>query len=332
VYHESATFDTKKQATFWGLSLEKKLQRDGVTSTISQMTTVDNVLTLHESTLNQVNREMRGFDASLKALHSASFASRPISAVKTHDIVQWAISHAETRAPATVLHTLMTLRSAYTTARAVHGVPTDVLVVGDAVTQLMKLGIAATSREVHRRVSDDEIDKAVTAYEKSSGIAFPLRLIANLAVAFPRRRGELLTMRWEHYDGKQIKLLDTKSPTGKRDEIVPIPPLAKALLDTLPQKESGVILPYAPASVGSAFIHAVQKAELPPARFHDLRHEGISRLFEMGLGIPSVSLISGHKNWSTLKRYTNLQPKNVLEEINASSKRAQEASAKSEGT
>ncbi|WP_244133623.1 tyrosine-type recombinase/integrase [Burkholderia gladioli] len=41
--------------------------------------------------------------------------------------------------------------------------------------------------------------------------------------------------------------------------------------------------------------------------FHDLRHEGASRLFEMGLNIPHVAAVTGHRSWSSLKRYTHLR-------------------------
>ena len=41
--------------------------------------------------------------------------------------------------------------------------------------------------------------------------------------------------------------------------------------------------------------------------FHDLRHEGISRLFEMGCNIPQVACVSGHRSWQSLKRYTHIR-------------------------
>jgi hypothetical protein len=40
---------------------------------------------------------------------------------------------------------------------------------------------------------------------------------------------------------------------------------------------------------------------------HDLRHNGISRLSEIGRNIPQVSAVSGHRSWSSLKRYTHLR-------------------------
>ena len=41
-------------------------------------------------------------------------------------------------------------------------------------------------------------------------------------------------------------------------------------------------------------------------RFHDLRHEAISRFFERGLSIAEVALISGHKDPRMLFRYTRI--------------------------
>lgn len=46
---------------------------------------------------------------------------------------------------------------------------------------------------------------------------------------------------------------------------------------------------------------------------HDLRHEGISRLFELGFKIEEVALVSGHTEWRTLARYTHLRPASLVE-------------------
>lgn len=42
-------------------------------------------------------------------------------------------------------------------------------------------------------------------------------------------------------------------------------------------------------------------------RRRDLRHEGVSRLFEMGMNIPHAAAVSGHRSWTSLKRYTHLR-------------------------
>ena len=51
--------------------------------------------------------------------------------------------------------------------------------------------------------------------------------------------------------------------------------------------------------------------------FHDLRHEAISRFFEIGLSIPEVALISGHRDPRMLFRYTHLRAEDVAEKINS---------------
>ena len=54
------------------------------------------------------------------------------------------------------------------------------------------------------------------------------------------------------------------------------------------------------------------RAGLKDIRFHDFRHEAISRFFEMGLGIPEMALISGNKDVKMLFRYTHLRVDSVV--------------------
>ncbi|CAG9266461.1 hypothetical protein BCEP4_410038 [Burkholderia cepacia] len=52
--------------------------------------------------------------------------------------------------------------------------------------------------------------------------------------------------------------------------------------------------------------------DMKDLKFHDLRHEGISRLFEKGFNMMEVAAISGHKILQMLKRYTHLGPRSLL--------------------
>jgi integrase len=40
-------------------------------------------------------------------------------------------------------------------------------------------------------------------------------------------------------------------------------------------------------------------------RFHDLRHEAVSRFFEKGLNMPEVAANSGHRDARMLMQYTH---------------------------
>jgi integrase len=64
-----------------------------------------------------------------------------------------------------------------------------------------------------------------------------------------------------------------------------------------------------------AWERARDRAELGDLHFHDLRHEAISRLCEMGLTLPEVALISGHKDPRVLFRYVNLRPDDLAKKL-----------------
>ena len=141
-------------------------------------------------------------------------------------------------------------------------------------------------------------------------------------------------MTWVDYTGEQITLRDTKNPVAPRTEVVPVTPAAAAIIDSLPRIDA-CILPYNPESISAAFQRACIRLGIKDLHLHDLRHEGISRLFAAGLEIPEVSLISGHQSWAMLKRYTHLTGSDVLAKLkrkalDADSKRTQETPAQPE--
>ncbi|UVS94945.1 hypothetical protein EFP19_03555 [Burkholderia glumae] len=53
----------------------------------------------------------------------------------------------------------------------------------------------------------------------------------------------------------------------------------------------------------------------PNLRWHDLRHEAASRLFEKGLHPLEVASVTGHRSMQMLKRYTHLDPKSLLAKL-----------------
>jgi integrase len=90
------------------------------------------------------------------------------------------------------------------------------------------------------------------------------------------------------------------------------------------------IFPYAPDSISTAFRRACRELEIEDLRFHDLRHEATSRLFEAGFTIEQVALVTGHKDWKNLRRYTNLRPEALHAEAERLSKRDKPAAEEAE--
>ena len=72
-------------------------------------------------------------------------------------------------------------------------------------------------------------------------------------------------------------------------------------------RTSDRIFPASTDAIGAAFTRACKVLGIEDLHFHDLRHEGISRLFELGWSIPHVATVSGHRSWQSLKRYTHIR-------------------------
>jgi integrase len=71
-----------------------------------------------------------------------------------------------------------------------------------------------------------------------------------------------------------------------------LPEQAIQIVDTMP-KSKRQIFPYSTDAISANFTRACKLLDIDDLHFHDLRHEGISRLFEMGWNIPHVAAVSG---------------------------------------
>lgn len=69
------------------------------------------------------------------------------------------------------------------------------------------------------------------------------------------------------------------------------------------------------SSIQQAWQRLTKRAQIENLHFHDLRHEAISQLFEKGLSVAEVSLISGHKDVRQLFRYTHLRAEDVAKKL-----------------
>ncbi len=102
---------------------------------------------------------------------------------------------------------------------------------------------------------------------------------------------------------------DMKNPGEKigNDVLCNLPPEALRKVINSMQKRCEEIFPYSGDTIGTNFTRACQLLDIVDLHLHDLRHDGISRLFEIGGNIPQVAAVSGHRSWSSLKRYTHLR-------------------------
>jgi integrase len=141
-----------------------------------------------------------------------------------------------------------------------------------------------------------------------------MQTIIDFAIASARRESEICRLEWRDNDAATRTCLvrDAKHPTGEdgNHRRFKYMPEGWALVVAQP-RTSEYIFPYDPKSVGTAFTRACHLLGIQDLRFHDLRHEATSRLFERGYQIHEVAQFTLHESWNELKRYTNLKPENL---------------------
>lgn len=181
--------------------------------------------------------------------------------------------------------------------------------VGQARPLLTHLGLIGPGTERDRRPTPDELAAVREAAPEL------LRDIIDFAIVSCMRRGEIVRMRWSdvNVSARMLTILDRKDPRKKsgNDERIPLLGDALAIIQRQQQSDDRVF-PITPEWISDNFLLACRVAKVEDLVFHDLRHEGISRLFEAGWQIPQVALVSGHKKWEMLKRYTQLKPESLL--------------------
>ena len=171
--------------------------------------------------------------------------------------------------------------------------------------------------ERSREPSAKELAKLYEYWQTNKRQKIPMVTLCEFALATGMRQGEITRLDIADLDREQrtIIIRDRKDPRNKQGnhQRVPLLPKAWAIVEPLIQdREDGFLFPFAESSVSTAFTRACAKLDIEDLHFHDLRHAATASFFRMGLQIPQVALLTGHKTWTMLRRYTDVKPEDVL--------------------
>ena len=148
--------------------------------------------------------------------------------------------------------------------------------------------------------------------------------IIRLAISTAMRQGEILALEWPDvdFDSGTLRIRNSKTDSARRDGVrgrtIPLVGRAVAVLKALAGEKKpagGLVFPLDANSFKMRFRRLCEKAGITGLTFHDLRHEGTSRLFEAGLAMMEVASITGHQTLSMLQRYTHLHAKFLAEKL-----------------
>lgn len=309
------TFPTKAQAAAWARGIEADIDRGQVLAPRTVMGRVVLVSDLID-TYRKLREKSRpvGDDTNehymLKALRRG-LGDLDVSRLSAADLVGYAQARAEEGAgPYTVNMDIGKLGTVLRLA----GMSLKLNlpdVVGQARPLLSHLGLIGSGGKRERRPTEDELHRLIEWLASNKGQLYAD--VVRFAVATAMRRGEIVKLRWADVDeAKRLVLVrDRKDPRQKVGNDQWIPLLAEAWALVQAQPRGDLIWPLHEQTISKYFKEACDALSIPDLRFHDLRHDGISRLFEQGFDIPRVALVSGHKSWNNLKRYTQLKPESL---------------------
>jgi integrase len=300
----SASFDTKADAQRWAAEIEGDMSRKRFVDTReAESTSLSDALSRYQREVTVHKKGSVQEKTRIKTWSESKYGKKSLAEIRSSDLATYRDARlAEGVSTNTVRLSLALISHLYTVAIKDWGIEG----LSNPVT---KLRMPKGSRERDRRPSKAEL---VAVIKAAGEIHAEMPAVIELAIETAMRRSELLTLRREHVRGKHALLEDTKN--GSR-RMVPLSVRARALLESLPARLDGKVFSLAPHSVTLYFGKACRAAQAEDLHFHDLRHEGTSRLFEKGLSMMEVASITGHKTLSMLKRYTHLCPDALADKL-----------------
>ncbi len=176
-----------------------------------------------------------------------------------------------------------------------------------------------------RRLRPTEEKRLLEACDQHSNRM--LGWIVRLALYTGMRQGEIQSLRRDQVDLKRRVTTLTETKNGSTRTV----PLTRAAVKVLRAAMNHAVRPIdtdliffgepgrdgvrRPYAFNPAWFQALRRAKIQGLRFHDLRHEAVSRLVEAGLGDQEVAAISGHKSMQMLRRYTHLRAEDLVQKL-----------------
>ena len=299
---------TKAAAEVWARTVEADLDVGKPVAALHGIK-VGDLIEVYRGLRDKVRPILDTSNEHYMLLHLAEgLGDRAAEALTVDDLVAWCAQRAEEGAGPYTLNMEVSklgtvLRYAAATKRL-----TLPDVVGQARAVLSHAGLIGGGNLRSRRITEDELVRLLKA------LAPWMADIVTFAVATAMRREEIVRIAWTDLDAKKklVLIRDRKHPRKKKgnNEWIPLLGVAWEVVQAQPRSNER-IFPRHPQTISKAFKAACDELGIVDLHFHDLRHEGTSRLFENGYTIEQVALVTGHKDWRHLRRYTQLKPESL---------------------
>lgn len=303
------TFSTKVQAEQWAREIESEMDRGVFVSRAeAESTTLGEALERYIEEyiprLSDVKRETN----RARAIQRHELSSRFLASIKGKDIAEFIkLRQEEGAGPNTIRLDLALLSRLFEVAGSDWGMESLANPVKRANKPKLPSGRS-------RRLEKGEEERLLEACSPE------FQAVVNFALETAMRREEIASLTWSQVDLKRRVALLPKTKNGDA-RMVPLSPAAAVLIGSRPRTLHGPIFGMSKDAITKTMLRVCRKAEIDDLRFHDLRHEATSRLFEnTDLDVMEIRAITGHRAMQMLARYSHLRAHKLAERL-AGSKR-----------
>ena len=309
---QTRTFETRARAEQWARAIEVEMDQGAFISRAEAETTLlSELLKRYLMEITPLKKGAAPETARILALLRHPIVQKVVAGIRGVDIARYRDERLKKVRPGTVKRDLVILSHLFEVARKewgihVHNPVRDIQMPTNAKTRDRRLNASENGHD------SEETRLLAACREARNPCLLP---IVRLALETAMRQGELVSLRWEHIDlnRRTAYLPDTKNGESRT---VPLSTTAVEILRSLPRSIHSRVFPgLTTEAVKRAYARAVRRASIKDLRFHDLRHEATSRLFEKGLNIMEVASITGHKDLRMLRRYTHLKAENLARKL-----------------
>lgn len=318
IHRESKTFSKKEVARTWGKTRCDAIENDFVLQK-NKAILIGELLNRFFEDADLWSRTGRTKQYVIRMLIDCDISKVRSNNLKTSDLIE----HCKNRrmagaGPATIYHDIAYLRSVMKKAAPVWNIDANFQVFEEAVPVLIEMGLVGKSQKRTRRPTENELERLKEgleqrmSYRPNGANRIPFIDMLDFSILTCMRIGEVCKLRWVdlNKDHKTILVRDRKDPRKKEGNHMIVPLLGGSFDIVMRQPVSDdLIFPYNATSVTAGFQRVRNELGITDLRYHDLRREGASRLFEKGYSIEEVAQVTGHRNLNILWQvYTQLFP------------------------
>jgi len=302
----SRSFLLKTDALEWAREVERQADRHELATDRKVLGTIT-LRDLIERYVDCIVKDKKG--AEIETIILRAFLREPIckkllSDITIKDFASYRDKRLQTITAKSLKRQLAPLRHMFQVAIDEWGIPLR-------ENPLDKVKLKARDNRRERRLKAGEYEKLIKATRTRHN---PLiEKVVVFAIETAMRRGEILNLCWDQVDLKRRSVTILESKNGY-SRTIPLTPNAAALLQSL-GRQNDRVFPLTANGLKMAWGRMLEGTGIEDLHFHDLRHEAISRFFEMGLTVPEVASISGHRDTRMLLRYAHADPSKILDKL-----------------